>query len=108
MGQAPFGINDAKNTIERVLERHELLQIWRGGRKSREKKETLCDLELAPFAVSLSKRLPLRTASLLSSRTATNLDTPSGAIYTHSCVLPGRAVEIAEINCNAYSREKKS
>jgi hypothetical protein len=42
--------------------------------------------------------LPLRTASRLSSRTATNLDTPKGAVYTHSCVRSGLADEMADIN----------
>ena len=42
---------------------------------------------------------PLRTASLLSSKIATSLETPNGAVCTHSCVRSGRADDIAEISC---------
>lgn len=44
--------------------------------------------------------IPLRIASLLSSRTATSLEMPRGAVKTHSWVLSGLAEEIADINCS--------
>lgn len=48
----------------------------------------------------VSEVIPLRTASLLSSSTATNLEIPNGAVVTHSCVRSGLADDIAEISCS--------
>ena len=46
------------------------------------------------------KQIPLRIASRLSSSIDTSVGTPSGALYTHSCVRVGRFCEIAASSCS--------
>lgn len=112
MAQGALGLDQVEDSVKSILEGNQLLQLGGGWRERGKQEKSLWSDEVSRqrmkhhFGPKTTLFIvPFRITSLLSSKIATNLDIPRGAVKMHSSVLSGRADSTAASNCKEYRRE---